>query len=98
VPIDFYPTLTGVNATYVLPMMPTSGQLLQLAEAYAKATGLSLTQVGVKSCNNDKIFPRLAKGRGCNVLSVERAAAWFYDNWPPGTPWPIGVPRRLVAV
>lgn len=77
--------------------MLTATQLLRVAEAYAEFTGMSLAQVGIKSCNNDKVFKRLAAGRGANILTVERATVWFRENWPPKMPWPVGVPRRRSA-
>lgn len=72
--------------------------LLKLARAYAEATGQSLRAVGVASCGNDKIFNRLAAGRGCNILTAERAAEWLFENWPAGVPWPKDVARLTESV
>jgi hypothetical protein len=73
--------------------MLTADQLLRLAEAYGDAAGLTLTTVGRRACDNDKIFNRLAEGRGANILACERAYHWFDANWPLGEPWPAGIPR-----
>jgi hypothetical protein len=84
--------------------MFTAAQTLALAHAYSAATGLSLYQVGIKACNNNKIFPRLAAGLGCQSGSLERAGAFFVANWPAYANWPEDVPggprrrrRRLKA-
>jgi hypothetical protein len=77
----------------------TAAELLTLARAYSDATGLALTTIGQRACasprksgGNDKLFVRLAKGRGCNSLSIERAARWFAENWPEDAVWPASVP------
>jgi len=67
-------------------------QLLTLARAYSEATGIALTGVGQRSCGNNRLFQRLAEGKGANILSMNRAAEWFVQNWPDGTEWPDGVP------
>jgi hypothetical protein len=66
--------------------------LLTLARAYSEATGLALTGVGQRACKNNRVFTRLAEGRGANVLTMDRAAQWFAANWPEAVPWPEGVP------
>ena len=73
--------------------MMSAADVLTLARLYAVATGLSLTMVGIRACNNDKIFRRLAEGKGANTQSVDRAGRWFSENWPEGAAWPEGVPR-----
>jgi hypothetical protein len=77
----------------------TADQILALAKVYAAATGKALSGVGVMSCGNDKIFTRLAAGRGCNSQSIERAEKWFAGNWPADVPWPedIPAPRDVAA-
>jgi hypothetical protein len=72
-------------------------QLLQVASAYARATGLSLVTVGRWSCGNDKIFGRIGQGRGATSRSIIEATTWFQANWPPHARWPRGVdgaPRK----
>lgn len=74
--------------------MFTAAQTLTLAQAYSAATGMSLYRVGIVSCNNNKIFARLAKGLGCNTTSLERAGAFFVENWPADARWPADVPNN----
>jgi hypothetical protein len=74
-------------------MRLSADDLLRLARAYSDHVGRSLVTVGVKATNNDKVFTRLAAGKTCTVRTLERAAAWFADNWPADLPWPEGVPR-----
>jgi hypothetical protein len=74
-------------------MRLSADDVLSLARTYADCIGISLTTVGVRAANNDKMFVNLARGRTCTVRSLERAAAWFGANWPKGLPWPEGIPR-----
>lgn len=74
--------------------MFTAAQTLALANAFSAATGMSLYKVGLLACNNNKIFPRMAAGRGCHTGSLERAGTYFLDNWPAFAPWPDDVPRH----
>jgi hypothetical protein len=69
-----------------------ASDLLTLAEAYARATRRSLATVGLRSCGNDQVFQRLARGKGCNSKTIERAADWFAEHWPPDVPWPLESP------
>jgi hypothetical protein len=66
--------------------------LLTLARAYSEATGVALTGVGQRACGNNRVFTRLAEGRGANVLTMERAAQWFVANWPEDAAWPAAIP------
>jgi len=77
----------------------TAAEILLLARTYAEGTGLALSSVSVRATanRNDKLFDRLAAGRGANILTIERAAHWFCRNWPPDLPWPESVPRRKSA-
>jgi len=74
-------------------MRLSADDVLSLARAYADCMDISLTTVGVRSANNDKMFVNLARGRTCTVRSLERAAHWFAGHWPKGLPWPEGIPR-----
>jgi len=70
----------------------TASEILLLARAYADSKGLSLNEVGRLACGgNNRIFNRLAAGKGCNSRSIERASEWFRANWPSDLPWPEGV-------
>lgn len=74
-------------------MRLSADDVLTLARAYADWVGISLTTVGVRAANNDKMFVNLARGRTCTVRSLERAARWFACNWPVGLDWPDDIPR-----
>ena len=74
-------------------MRLSADDVLSLARTYADCIGISLTTVGVRSANNDKMFVNLARGRTCTVRSLERAAHWFAGHWPKGLPWPEDIPR-----
>jgi hypothetical protein len=67
-------------------------ELLKVANAYARATGLSLITVGRAACNNDKIFIRIGEGGGALSRSIEQATGWFETNWPGNAHWPKDVP------
>jgi hypothetical protein len=73
--------------------MLSPDDLLTVARAYQSATGYSLVTIGRRSCNNDKIYKRIAEGGGALSLSIERAGAWFAANWPANTEWPAGIER-----
>jgi hypothetical protein len=75
--------------------MLSPDELLKVARAYRLATGYSLVTIGRRSCNNDKIYKRIADGGGALTLSIERATDWFIANWPADAAWPAGVPRPL---
>jgi hypothetical protein len=84
----------------------TAAELLALARAYSDATGLALTTIGQRACpsskdgskgGNDKLFVRIAAGRGCNSVSLERASRWFTENWPQDAAWPQTVRRPAPA-
>lgn len=69
--------------------------ILAIAEAYAKATGLALTTVSKRFHGNYEFFGKLRAGT-CDVElkklgSMVRA---FGDRWPPKTAWPK---TRLVS-
>jgi hypothetical protein len=75
-------------------MRLSGDDVLRLARVYCECLGVSLTTVGVRAAGNDKVFTRLASGRTCTVRTLERAGAWFAENWPAGLPWPADVPHR----
>lgn len=69
-----------------------ASQLLSLARAYAGHTGLSLTEVGRRACDgNNRIFPRLARDKGCTSKSIEVAVNWFAAHWPAELPVPENI-------
>lgn len=70
-----------------------SAHLLILGHAYAQATGVSLGIVARRAGIHEKVFRRLAQGKGVYSQTLEQAEAWFAANWPDGVAWPDGVPR-----
>lgn len=71
----------------------SADDLLALAQAYCAARRISLTTAGSYAARNERVFTRLAAGKGCNSKTIERAAQWFAANWPEGCPWPAEIPR-----
>jgi hypothetical protein len=71
----------------------TAAELLTLAKAYADGLGITLGTAGTRAAGNNQLFPRLDKGFTCTARSIERAEAWFVENWPEEVPWPEAVPR-----
>lgn len=66
-------------------------ELRTLADAYAAATGASLTRIARESAGgHHKIFARLASGKPMSTKTAEQMTRWFHDNWPPGVKWPLG--------
>ena len=72
-------------------LSPTA--LLTLARVYAEAEGLTLTTVGRRSCKNNKVFVRLAEGKGASSRTLEAIEDFFRHQWPQTVPWPAGVPK-----
>jgi hypothetical protein len=71
-----------------------AADLIVLADAYIAITGIRTSRLGRMAAGNDRVFFRLAEGKGCTAKTLERAADWFEANWPPDVPWPASVPRR----
>jgi hypothetical protein len=76
--------------------MLSADQLLKLAEAYQRASGLTLSAISKRALGttNEKTFVRLGQGFGCTSKTIDRAARWFAENWPQGVDWPKGVPAK----
>lgn len=70
--------------------------LLTIAQAYSQALDIALSTVGTRACGNARIFNRLAAGKGCNSRTIDKAAAWFAENWPDDLAWPASVPRLVI--
>jgi hypothetical protein len=73
-------------------MSLSADDLLRLARAYSDHVGRSLVTIGVRATRNDKVFVNLAAGKTCTVRTLERAACWLAENWPPELPWPADIP------
>ena len=76
----------------------TGDQLLTVARLYTAHNGISLRQLGRRALQgNHKFFARLEAGDGVNTRSIERAAIWLMENWPPGVAWPDDIPRPVAG-
>lgn len=73
--------------------MYTVDELNRLRQAYVAATGITLSRLGTRAANNDRLFLRLANGFGCTAETAERASWWFPRNWPEEAQWPKGIKR-----
>lgn len=74
-----------------------NGNLLLIAETYAKATGKSLAAVSKEFYGNGDFFQELrANERSISVRQMLGPMLQkFRDNWPPNTPWPQTRPIRM---
>jgi hypothetical protein len=69
-------------------------QLLKLARRYAELKGVPLSTVSSRVFDDGKKLAALEGGADINVKRLERALAWFSDNFPEGE-WPSDVPRLV---
>lgn len=53
-----------------------------------------VSTLGAHALNDGKYFvkiideARLARGRSLSLVQVDKAIAWFEENWPEGATWP----------
>lgn len=73
--------------------MTATEQLLTVAKAYARATGLSLTTVSTHALGDGKRLALIEGGASITVHRLEKTMTWFAQSWPDGTKWPARVPR-----
>jgi len=67
--------------------------LRALAEAYAQATGMSMTAVARAATRDGSFFANLETGRTTTLRRVDEIRQWFSDRWPGDLPWPDGPAR-----
>lgn len=68
---------------------PVRENLLAIADAYVKATGLSPTTVSRKFYGNQKFFDDFRSGEcSITVPKLEEVVQKFSDEWPAGLRWP----------
>ncbi|TWA71876.1 hypothetical protein FBZ84_101142 [Azospirillum baldaniorum] len=77
----------------MIPGMDYRTQLLTLAEAYARSTGLSEARIATLVRNQGVFFKRIRAGGGCSVDTYLDVKDWFAGHWPTDLPWPEGVDR-----
>lgn len=71
--------------------------LIEAAQAYEAATGISMPTIGRRAMNDNTVLARLAAGQGFTVKTYDRLIAWLSENWPDGADWPADVPRPAPA-
>jgi hypothetical protein len=70
--------------------------LFVIAQAYAEATGLSITTVSKKIHGNGDFFAGFLAGTlSCGVDTYFNLVNRFRARWPKNTPWPktAGIPK-----
>lgn len=71
-------------------------QLVTVADAYGLLTGRGRKRVSTMALKQGNRLDEFASGlRSPTVEVLERAMAWFSENWPKGEPWPEGVARPI---
>lgn len=76
-------------------MLETSARnsLIDLAETFAAATGVSLATIGKRALNDNTFLTRIVHGQTFTVRTYDRVVQWLSDNWPKDAPWPSSVER-----
>lgn len=78
--------------------MRMTDQLVQVAEAYCEARGLSLARVSVLVFNDGKKLKAIAEqGVDLSTGKFEFAMRWFSTNWPEGAAWPDAITRPATS-
>lgn len=74
--------------------MSLKDQLLAVADAYARAVGLSRSRVSTIVLNRGATLEAIAEGRAdVTTGTFEKALVWFSTRWPADLAWPEGVHR-----
>lgn len=73
-------------------------QLIDLADAYASASGCSLQAIGREVMRDGSFFRRMRAGDGFTVKTFDRVIVWFFANWPLGLDWPESIPRPETTI
>lgn len=74
--------------------MLTPDEALRLARIYCDAKVMALATLGGVAINNNKVFGRIAHGKGVSSLTLEKLERWFLANWPADAKWPRDIGRR----
>ena len=56
--------------------------LLDAADKWVKATGLSRATLGNRAAKDNRFFDRIEGGGGCTVDTFEKVMGWLKDNTP----------------
>lgn len=67
--------------------------LIEIIDAYARATGVSPATVSLRSAASGGLYRRLRDGHSITVHRAARIVQWLSDHWPADLAWPDGVGR-----
>ena len=74
--------------------MMLKAQLLHVADAYARAVGLSRSRISTIVLNRGATLDAIASGSAdVTTGTFEKAMDWFSENWPANVEWPGEVAR-----
>lgn len=72
-----------------------SGDLMELATLYGRASNLKLSVVGVRVRNDQRFFTDKVVRGAFTAATYDAAVRWFSNNWPDGVAWPDDVWRPM---
>lgn len=68
--------------------------IIDLANRFSDATGVSPSTIGKRALNDNTFFSRISGTDATFTLrTFDRLLAWFSENWPETAVWPEGVER-----
>ena len=67
--------------------------LVDAAQRFASARGITLWRVGFLAAGDGKFFARLKAGRTCTLRVARVVVQYLSDHWPDDHEWPDGIPR-----
>lgn len=67
--------------------------LLTLASAYGALRQIGEATVGRHCAADGKFFSRIREGKTFTAKKYDDVIAWFSENWPEQSRWPVEVPR-----
>ena len=67
--------------------------LVDVAQRFASARGITLWRVGLLAAGDGKFFARLKSGRTCTLRVARVVVQYLSDHWPDDHEWPEGIPR-----
>ena len=75
------------------------GNLRTLFEAFVPVSPMRETTISSKASGDWRFFDRLDDPtRTFTVRKYTEIVQWFFNNWPAGLPWPVGVERPQAEV
>ena len=67
--------------------------LVDIAQRFASARGITLWRVGFLAAGDGKFFARLKAGRTCTLRVARIVVQYLSDHWPAGLEWPTDILR-----